>query len=176
MPKQDVLEYATTLVEGDVHTDATGSTSLDNTLTGSWVVEAVRTSTVVRTPRVVIIRLPLGENWARKVRSRLLHLASLNPNWDSYGSEQVSPVALSVAADVLARFLQDQTIVPDILPSSDGAVTIEWHARGIELEIEATPDGRAEVFFADLGTEDSWTGDLAENLPRVLPILARLRT
>lgn len=64
---------------------------------------------------------------------KLESLRLLKSNWDSYGAASISPEAIATAS----QFLQ-----PDIVPTSQGGIQLEWHNFGIDLEIEITPAGK----------------------------------
>lgn len=81
-------------------------------------------------------------------RSLLQQFESLEPNWDSYGGEPISPVAIRRAhsfLDVVDRELaarHGERIRPfHVSPVGDGGVQLEWRGRGGELEVEIGPDG-----------------------------------
>ena len=54
---------------------------------------------------------------------------------------------------ILAKILDSRTPPPSVVPTWDGGVQVEWHRNGVDLEIEISPDGNAEYFFASPNEE-----------------------
>ena len=52
------------------------------------------------------------------------------------------------ALTILAKILDTRAPPPSVVPTWDGGVQVEWHRNGVDLEIEISPDGNAEYFFA----------------------------
>lgn len=78
---------------------------------------------------------------------RLAEIAALPPDWDPYGSEPPSPVAIGLAFGILgamaAKFGSSagERLIPDhIAPIADGGIQIEWSARGGAFEVYISPD------------------------------------
>lgn len=71
------------------------------------------------------------------------HLLQLPENWDSYGAPRLDPAVVERARLFLSRV--------SVVPCSDGAVQLEWHTHGVDLAIEFTVDGTAEVFVQSAG-------------------------
>lgn len=93
--------------------------------------------------------------WLSPVVERLDHLLNLDEDWDSYGS---CTIDLSVAERVikfLDLFLDDDTPRPDIVPTSEGGVQLEWEKDEKELELEFRPNGSYVVLFQDPQNEEA---------------------
>src|SRR4051794_15646504 len=99
------------------------------------VLEFVRGST--RAPAQI------GPDRRDEVSSRLTTLASLDPDWDSYGARSLSPAAVRVAQSILDQTLASPLPLPKVFPVPDGGVQLEWSAGPIELELEIEPTGEA---------------------------------
>jgi hypothetical protein len=56
--------------------------------------------------------------------------------------------------------MDDDTPEPQIVPTPSGGVQMEWHTRGIDLEIETLGGGRFGAFFEDARTGATWEGDV----------------
>jgi hypothetical protein len=72
-------------------------------------------------------------------------LRRLPENWDSYGAARLDPAVIDRAQLFLARV--------SVVPCSDGAVQLEWHTHGLDLEIEFTPEGKTEVYASAASDE-----------------------
>ena len=74
----------------------------------------------------------------------LSELARLEPDWDSYGAPRPSPEVIEQAR----RFIQlavarlGQAGVPhEVMPIADGGISLEWRHPGIEVGLNACPEG-----------------------------------
>jgi hypothetical protein len=107
--------------------------------------------------------------WARIVRLR-----DLSHGWNGYAASAPSDRAI-VAARAIVQYLPLGSLdFLSALPTTRGGVQIEWHAGGVDVEIEIKSDGRPEcaVDAAD-GTLDA-EGDLSANWLVVLEALRRV--
>jgi hypothetical protein len=91
---------------------------------------------------------------------RLREIASLPPDWDTYGSPPVSSDALSSAVILLA--LADEWAELDALsisPVSGGGIQLEWNRPIGSLEIEVLPTGEVEYLLVRGSHEEegSWS-------------------
>lgn len=88
--------------------------------------------------------------WFADLRSRLEELSKLQPNWNSYGARPIAPAALGAVFGLLYQLARSSTPRPTIVPTSDGSVQVEWHTRGIDLEIRVASPSRFLVSFEDM--------------------------
>ena len=93
----------------------------------------------------------------------LASLAHLQDGWDSYGASAIDRRQLAAAARILATLLQPGTPRASLVPTSRGGVQIEWHAEGIDLEIETLPGFRFAAYFYDDLNEQEWERELASD-------------
>ncbi len=98
-------------------------------------------------PRIQIIGTP--SRVIREVVSELNRALALPRNWDSYRGRCASPTAAKAALSWLIDVLQPALPCPSVVPGSDGSVQLEWHLRGIDLEILFHPSGIGEFIFED---------------------------
>jgi hypothetical protein len=103
----------------------------------------------------------------------LVELMRLGPNWDSYRARPVKKEPLEAAIHLLTKLLDEDTVMPSIVPANDGGVQLEWHALGKSIEIEISPSDSAFVYIAVDGAEQEWEGTLNDvdfrSLGKVLP-------
>lgn len=85
----------------------------------------------------------------RLVRDGLTALINLPLDWDSYGARPIDASCLRAAFDVLKSVMREDTPVPSIVPTSDGHVQFEWHARAIDLEVEVVSSTAIHVLYED---------------------------
>ena len=112
--------------------------------------------------------------WAQPVLETINYLLGLKPGWDSYGAPRIKPEVGRAAFDLLRDIMRANTPVPSIVPMGDGGVQIEWHVKGIDLEIEVRSMTQATACFEDLSTKESWEKDLAGGLD-VRPLTKPMR-
>ena len=81
------------------------------------------------------------------ILERLTQLAQLEPDWDSYGTLPVSPVAFVKACQLLIHVkyslspLVGDLILPyDAAPIANGSLQLEWRSSHSNLEVEIKPD------------------------------------
>jgi hypothetical protein len=83
---------------------------------------------------------------------RLLELAALPADWDSYGATSVTPAARKAAAATLLTAWQGGLVTasggPEIFPVPTGGIQFEWSGNRGEIEIEISPDGIATSLIA----------------------------
>lgn len=89
-------------------------------------------------------RIELKQNASLQAAQDLLaEYADLQPNWNSYGALQISPVANQEARRLLFQLFESygQAGIPDtIVPLADGGLQFEWDKRGGTLEMEIQSD------------------------------------
>lgn len=86
--------------------------------------------------------------WLRNVLAELDDLSRLPPNWDSRGAVVPSPAAIRGAIDLLALIMRDDTPPPTIVPTARGTLQLEWHRRGMDVEIEIVGRDHAVALVA----------------------------
>ncbi len=92
--------------------------------------------------------------WLKEVYDSLNEIATLSPNWDSYGSNPVSNDAIRAAKTLLSNVNVDQLPKPHVSPVPGGGVGLHWRLRNRDLEIEFRPDGGAEYLGTDLANAE----------------------
>lgn len=70
------------------------------------------------------------------VSERFQRLRELPADWDSYGAPPIDAATIDRAERFLRRV--------NILPCSDGAVQLEWHSDGLDIEITFEADGTTD--------------------------------
>ena len=90
----------------------------------------------------------LERPWFRETLKRLLRLMALRDNWNGYGERAVHEGAVKRAMNVLKE-VGVEGPPPDVVPTADGGVQLEWAGAGWEIEVEVPPVGLAAVFIVD---------------------------
>src|SRR5438132_11999136 len=74
----------------------------------------------------------------------------LPDNWNSYGAKRIQPELAEAATRLLSKIVQPETPKPEVVPTTEGGLQIEWHIRGIDLEIKIISQEKFGVPFEDL--------------------------
>ena len=104
--------------------------------------------------------------WLAQVVDAGSRLLLLPHNWDQQGAPRVLPITIESALDALCLFMEGESSLPQWTPTREGGVQLDWHERGIDLEIEFSPsslEGHA-VFSDQHGRYAEWDGPVAENI------------
>ncbi len=102
--------------------------------------------------------------WLMPTLESMARMLTLPPNWDSYGAHRVKPSSLVSAFELLAVTMRSETPVPLVVPTSRGGVQLEWHTRGVDLEIEIESPGRSYVRYEDHREGATWEGEITSDL------------
>src|SRR5260370_37162972 len=76
--------------------------------------------------------------------AKISEFAQLPQNWDSYGSNPVTPDALRMARKFLSESPLALIPEPSVSPVSGGGLGFHWRVETRDLEIEFLPDGSVE--------------------------------
>jgi hypothetical protein len=105
---------------------------------------------------------------------KLGQLLTLPPNWNSYGAKAIDLARVGAAWQLLTAVMRDETPPPAVVPAPRGGIQVEWHTRGIDLEIEIVAPGQFLVSFEDAVAGDTWEADIRDNLDEITARVARL--
>jgi hypothetical protein len=102
-----------------------------------------------------------------EVVTRLTTLLSLPHDWDSYGSQPVDLANALSAVAFLMEVMAPGTPPPSLVPLGGGGVQLEWHRRGLDLEVEFR-DGREQgLYVFDQKSRNEWEGPAIEGFRRL---------
>jgi hypothetical protein len=82
------------------------------------------------------------------VQEQLLQFVKWGDNWDSYGAPSVTWDASMFALSILSDVMRPRTPMPQVVPTSNG-VQLEWHEKGIDLELHITGPYQCDLWFQD---------------------------
>ena len=88
--------------------------------------------------------------WEVEAVQALVRLAKMPAGWDSYNAPQIKRDAGHFALEILQAVMRSRTPPPQIVPSPAGGVQLEWHEKGIDLELHVTAPYQWELWFCDL--------------------------
>lgn len=112
--------------------------------------------------------------WVVPTLNALGETLALPAEWDSYGARRVDLASAASAGQTLCLVMRNDTIPPTVVPTVHGGVQLEWHSRGIDLEIDVSPTGRCYVSCRNRQEETEWEGELSLNLDRLRDAMSRL--
>ena len=103
--------------------------------------------------------------WLMPTIGRLAEVLKLPENWNSYRARSVDPASAAAALELLASVMQANTPAPLLVPTVRGGLQLEWHTRGVDLEVEPLSAGRASVFVEDQISGEQWEKELEGTSP-----------
>ena len=85
----------------------------------------------------------------------LIELLELPGGWNSYKSSPIRKENVTFAVELLAHLMRVDTPAPNVVPKVRGGVQLEWHTRGVNLEIAIDSPDDVNFFAEDIqGDED----------------------
>lgn len=118
-----------------------------------------------------------GPAWKDKCESQLAEIRSLEVGWDGFNAAPIREDAIEFALEVLASIMLRNTPAPHFTPMSHSGLMLEWHTKGIDLEIEIEKPGSMWVSFEDSRNgEDDYEGPVTSNLGRLQGWIERIST
>jgi hypothetical protein len=90
----------------------------------------------------------------------MIELLELPPGWNSYNAKPITKENVNFAFSLLARTMRADTPAPNVVPMVRGGVQLEWHTRGINLEISIYSPTDVRFLAEDVRCNDSVDGEL----------------
>lgn len=91
----------------------------------------------------------------------VVDLLRLPPGWNSYSAKPIAASNAVRAIRVLASIIDTETPLPAIVPSSQGGIQLEWHAKGIDIEVYIDSYDDVRFFAEHTGSGESIEEPLA---------------
>ena len=88
--------------------------------------------------------------------SKLEELSALEDGWLGYNSVPPTTPAFLGAVFFITRMIRPNTPFPDIFPSPNGNIQLEWSCFDLDIEIEIESHTKYLVSFEDLNSDTSW--------------------
>lgn len=105
---------------------------------------------------------------------RLDELAALAPGWDGANAAAIGPAYIKSAQDLISSDLVTSIDAkPDLVPTCDGRLLVEWHTEAIDLIIELAPAG-ASCYACDNETNSEVEAALGEQIEHITSALVKL--
>lgn len=141
---------------------------------GEYRLRSVRDAIVTITPTELDADEP---PWLGPIASEIGELLRLPRGWDSYGALPIDPQAAAAALRLLFELMQADTSAPSVAPTSDSGLQLDWHSRGVDLEVMISPEGQASIWCLDRQTGNEWDAELDRDpttLERLRGLLAEV--
>lgn len=95
--------------------------------------------------------------WIFDCDQRLTEISHLSPGWDGHGAREMNADAVAFARQLLIQIASPGLPAPHVAPLANGGIQLEWHAKGIDMEIEITDPYEISGLY-----EDHVTGEEAD--------------
>ncbi len=112
--------------------------------------------------------------WFAQTIASLDELGHLESNWDSYGANRIQLSSMLATIELLLCVIADDTPPPAVVPTSRGAVMLEWHTRGVDLEVQVLGRGRFHVAGEDARAGSAWDAEIGSDLSQLVKYINRL--
>lgn len=113
-------------------------------------------------------------SWMPTTVDALGRLLSMPHGWDSYGAPQVDPACVASAIEIALTVMHARTPSPAVVPTTSGGVQLEWHTRGIDLEIEIRSPSRISASFEDQRKNTAWDAERLFDFSRLRDALREM--
>jgi hypothetical protein len=112
-------------------------------------------------------------SWIPVLIDKLRELLRLPRDWDGYGAEPVRPEAALTSALIVNATLAKGARFPEIIPTVDGGVQIEWRRGNRHLEIEVMSPYEISMLYREGGVS-KWEGSLLNDPSNLDQLLVRV--
>jgi hypothetical protein len=106
----------------------------------------------------------LEQKWQIEVLKPLIRYSELRQGWDSYSGLPLRLDTGFFALLVLNAVMRPRTPIPQVVPSPVGGVQLEWHEKGIDLELHVAAPYECELWFEDHQTGERLSTELSTDL------------
>jgi hypothetical protein len=103
----------------------------------------------VAAPTAAAFDLFRDADWVQPTLAAFQRLLALPENWDAHGGKRIRPENVQFAYQLLAQTLHPDTPAPQVVPLSHGGLQLEWHQKGIDLEVEVIRPNEVYASFED---------------------------
>jgi hypothetical protein len=89
------------------------------------------------------------QKWQIEIQNQLLEHVQMPEGWDGYGAPAPNMDTAFFALLVLSKIMWTRSPIPQVVPSSTGGIQLEWHEKGIDLELHIFAPYQCEMWFQD---------------------------
>lgn len=121
------------------------------------------------------IKMPSQHVWLESALRRLKELEGLGPGWDGASARPVNPALIQSAWSFISSDLVSALEAkPDVVPTFQGGLLIEWHTTAVDLIIESIPSGQPSFYLCDNETGDEIEAALGEHMDSLASAFEKL--
>lgn len=110
-------------------------------------------------------------SWFDPLMQGLVDVRTLPANWDSYDAMPINPKLVDMALTFMSGLLGPSSPAPRVVPLSSGGLQLEWHRKGVDVEVVFDQDERP--YFYHRNREES-EHRLPEERNRLAAIISNL--
>jgi hypothetical protein len=99
-------------------------------------------------------RVPITSRGYVQTVQTLIELLELPGGWNSYKAIPIRKENVNCAVELLARLMRVDTPAPNVVPKVRGGVQLEWHTRGVNLEIAIDSPNDVTFFAEDIRADE----------------------
>ena len=119
--------------------------------------------------------ISVPDDWLGSALLHLKELGSLVPGWDEASALSIAPSLVeTVSSFISSKLVLELRSKPDIVPTFEGGLLIEWHTEAIDLIIDMRPSDEPSFYFCDNETGEEVEAYLAECPDAVTSAFAKL--
>lgn len=104
----------------------------------------------------------------------IIGLLRLPPGWNSYAAKPVGLQNAIAAVRLLAQVLEAESPAPIVVPTVRGGIQLEWHTKGINIEVYVDSPEKISFFAEEIGSGQSCENLLAGHEPELKSWLQRI--
>lgn len=126
------------------------------------------------------IRSTLSQNseypsWLIATVNKLVEFLYLEENWDTYGARTIDPASIEFTVELILSLVKKNTPQPWVVPTPNGHIQLEWHTKGIDLEVEVISETLVHVSYEDSKEGfDGWDGELTNDFSKLATVIREL--
>jgi len=103
---------------------------------------------------------PMPRSLQKSVQA-VVELLDLPAGWNSYSAKPVAPQNAIRAIRLLAELLGPETPPPAVVPTVRAGIQLEWHTKGVNIEIYIDSPENVSFFAEQVGSDEISEGPLA---------------
>jgi hypothetical protein len=112
--------------------------------------------------------------WFDAVMQGFVDLLTLPPNWNSYGAGAIDLDVVRTAMTFINEVLGPQSPAPSVVPLSSGGLQLEWHRKGMDLEMVFELREPPSFYYRNRANGEEGDYELSQNSLLLRTILSRL--
>ena len=112
--------------------------------------------------------------WFDPVMQGFVDLLTLPPNWDSYHAGPIDPKLVHDAMNFINSLLAPTSPAPRVVPLSSGGLQLEWHRKGVDLEVVFDRGEQPFFFFQNRANGEEVEHHLPEDSRRLIAMITNL--